>query len=129
MSEQSNVDVLKGAYEAFRAGEIDGVMAALDAEVDWHVPTVAPHGGDFHGHDGAGRFFAGIGEQWDGLAVEVQDVVAGGDRVVVIGRASGRLRSSGEDLGYGFVHAWTMRDGRAVRFDEYLDPAELLAAV
>jgi ketosteroid isomerase-like protein len=127
MSEHSNVETLKGAYEAFKAGDVPGVMAALDPAVEWHVPGVVPHGGEFRGHDGAGQFFAGIGEKWDGLDVEVDDIVAGGERVVVIGRASGRLRSAGEDVGYGFVHAWTMRDGRAARFDEYVDPAALLA--
>ncbi|HEV2813786.1 MAG TPA: nuclear transport factor 2 family protein [Solirubrobacteraceae bacterium] len=127
MPDQSNVDVLKSAYGAFQSGDIPGVMAALDPDVRMHAPDVLPHGGDFDGHDGAGRFFAGIGEKWDGLAVEAQDIVADGERVVVIGRASGRLRGEGDDVAYGFVHAWTMRDGRAVRFDEYVDPAELLA--
>jgi uncharacterized protein len=128
MSDHPNVAVLKGAYERFAAGDIPGVMEALDPGVDWRVPSVVPHGGSFSGHDGVGRFFAGIGEAWDGLAVDVGSVVADADRVVVIGRASGRLRSSGGDVSYGFVHAWTMRDGRAVRFEEYVDPAEELLA-
>ena len=82
------------------------------------------------GHDGALEFFGGINEKWDGLGVSVSEVLADGERVVVIGRASGTLRSSGEDLSYGFVHAWTMRNGRAVRFEEYVaPPAELLARV
>jgi ketosteroid isomerase-like protein len=128
MSDHPNVAVLKGAYERFAAGDIPGVMEALDPSVSWRVPDVVPHGGTFEGHDGVGEFFAGIGEAWDGLAVDVDSILAGDDRVVVIGRASGRLRSSGEDTSYGFVHAWTMRDGRAVRFEEYVDPPKVLAA-
>ena len=127
MSDHPNVAVLKGAYERFAAGDIPGVMEALDPAISWHVPEVVPHGGAFEGHDGVGAFFSGIAATWDGLAVEVDAVLAESDRVAVIGRASGRLRSAGEDVGYGFVHAWTMRDGRAVRFEEYVDPAGLLA--
>ena len=127
---QSNVDTLKAAYESFQRGDIPGVLSALDSDVEWHVPEAVPHGGDFRGHDGALEFFGGINEKWDGLGVSVGEVLAEGERVVVIGRASGTLRSSGEDIGYGFVHAWTMRDGRAVRFEEYVaPPAELLARV
>jgi hypothetical protein len=127
MSEQSNVETVQGAYAAFAAGDIDGILARLDGDVEWRVPSVLPHGGDFDGHEGAGRFFAGLAEQWEGLEVEVDDIVAQRDRVLVLGRARGRLRSAG-DAGYGFVHAWTLRDGSAVRFEEYVDLAELLVA-
>ncbi|HEX2087951.1 MAG TPA: nuclear transport factor 2 family protein [Solirubrobacteraceae bacterium] len=126
MTEQSNVETIKGAYAAFAEGDVDAILARLDDDVEWTVPTVLPHGGDFHGRDDAARFFAGVMEKWDGIEVRVDDIVAERDRVVVLGRAQGRLRSAG-DAGYGFVHAWTLRDGRAVRFEEYVDPAELLA--
>ena len=126
MPEQSNVETINGAYAAFAAGDVEGVLSRLSDDVEWHAPSVLPHGGDFHGRDDTGRFFAGLVEKWDGMVVDVDDVVAERDRVVVVGRAHGRLRSAGE-AGYGFVHAWTLRDGAAVRFDEYVDPAELLA--
>jgi uncharacterized protein len=128
MSDQPNVDTVRGAYDAFAAGDVDGILARLDDEVLWTVPRVLPHGGEFRGREGAGRFFAGLVEKWDGLDVEVEDMVAERDRVVVLGRADGRLRTAG-DAGYGFVHLWTLRDGRAVRFAEYVDPAELPATV
>jgi hypothetical protein len=45
--------------------------------------------------------------------------------VCVIGRGSGRV--GGREASYGFVHAWTVEGGRAVRFDEYSQPGpELL---
>jgi ketosteroid isomerase-like protein len=52
--------------------------------------------------------------------------VASGDRVCAIGRAKGAL--DGGQASYGFVHAWTVRDGACLRFDEYVDPSlELIA--
>ena len=124
----SNADTLKTAYESFQRGDIPGVLSVLDADVEWHVPQAVPHGGDFRGHDGALEFFGGIEDKWDGLGVDVSEMLADGDTVVVIGRAAGLLRATGEDVGYGFVHVWTMRDGSAVRFDEYVaPPAELPA--
>jgi ketosteroid isomerase-like protein len=126
MSEQTNVETIKAAYAAFAAGDVEGVLSRLDGDVEWRVPAVLPHGGEFRGREGAGAFFSGLVEKWDGLEVELDDIVAERDRVVAMGRAHGRLRSAG-DTEYGFVHAWTLRDGRAVRFDEYVDPPELLA--
>jgi uncharacterized protein len=125
MSEQ--LDLVNGAYEAFARGDIDGVLGAVDPGVRWRVPAVLPHGGAFEGREGVGRFFAGLAERWDGLEVDADPPIADGDRVAVTGRATGRLRSTGAQTGYGFVHVWTLRDGRATAFDEYVDPApELL---
>lgn len=128
MSDQ-NRQTISQAYEAFAAGDIDGILAVLSDDITWRVPGVLPHGGSFTGKDGALAFFGGLAEQWDGLAVSIDDIVAERDRVVTIGTAAGRLRSAGADHEYGFVHAWTLRDGVATRFDEYADPPKVLAGV
>ena len=47
-------------------------------------------------------------------------MVASGDRVCVIGKATGT--HDGRQTGYEWVHSWTVRDGAAVRFHEYVDP-------
>jgi uncharacterized protein len=124
---QKNVDLIRTAYEAFGRADIPAVMAVLDPEIDWHVPTVLPQGLDAHGHDEVAQFFQRLGEIWDGLEVKVQDLVASGDRVVVLGRASGKV--GGSDAAYAFAHAWRVRDDRAVRFEEYADPGPELLAV
>jgi ketosteroid isomerase-like protein len=120
MSEQT--DLVTSAYEAFARGDVEGVLGALDPGVRWRVPEVLPHGGAFDGAEDVGRFFAGLAERWDGLDVQADPPIANGDRVAVTGRATGRLKATGEETGYGFVHVWTVRDGRAAAFDEYVDP-------
>ena len=127
MSDQ-NRETVKRAYDAFAAGDIDGILAMLSDDVAWRVPDVLPHGGSFTGKDGALEFFGGLAEKWDGLEVSVDDIVAERDRVIVIGSAAGKLRSADADHAYPFVHAWTLRDGRATRFDEYADPPKVLTA-
>jgi uncharacterized protein len=80
-----------------------------------------------NGRDDVGAFFQKLASTWEGFNLEVDDLVASGNRVCAIGRAGGTL--DGEQASYGFVHAWTVRDGVCVRFDEYVDPSpELLSA-
>ena len=67
------------------------------------------------------HFFQKLASTWQDFNLEVDDMVASGDRVCVIGRAGGEL--AGVQASYGFVHAWTVRDGVCVRFDEYVDPS------
>jgi hypothetical protein len=59
MSEHSNVDTINGAYAAFAAADIPGILERLDPSVEWRVPGVVPHGGDFQGHEGAASFLPG----------------------------------------------------------------------
>ena len=86
-------------------------------------PSVLPHAIAVGGRDEVGAFFQHIGTTWDEFSLEVDDIVASGDRVCAIGSAGGTL--DGKQASYGFVHAWTIRDGICVRFDEYVDPSGL----
>ena len=121
-----NVELLKGAYDAFGRGDIPVVLGVLHEDVEWSVPAAVPQGRRVRGRDEVGGFFQNLVSIWSDFSVDVDDFVADGDRVCVIGRATGKVGDT--KTGYGFVHAWTMRDGLAVRFDEYVDPdPELLA--
>jgi uncharacterized protein len=123
------VQIVQQAYEAFGRGDISGVLGVLADDVDWSVTEAIPHGGRFHGRDEVGRFFRGIGENWEeGFSVEVDETVDGGDQVVTLGRASGTLRGGGGDASYGFAHVFTVRDGQITRFREYADPDATLRA-
>jgi ketosteroid isomerase-like protein len=126
---QSAADVVQGIYESLGRGDVPTILAALEENILWRVPENLPHGGDFTGRDGVGRFFQGIGENWDGLAVDIEEILSGEERVVVFARIHGKLRATGEETGYTGAHAWTVRDGTPIRFAEYVDaPLTLPAA-
>jgi uncharacterized protein len=122
--------VVREIYESFASADIPAVLSALGEDIDWRAPDNLPHGGHFTGRDGVGRFFQGIGEHWEALTVDIEDVVSGGDHVVVLATVSGKLRSTGENTGYTTAHTWTLRDGTPTRFAETVDaPLSLPAAV
>ena len=116
-----NVEMIEGAYAAFGRGDIPSILEILSDDIEWHSPTVLPQGIDTTGKDGVTTFFGKVAENWDGLQVEIDGIVASGDRLCAIGRAAGEL--DGSRTGYRFVHAWTINDGLCTRFDEYADPA------
>ena len=121
-----NVELLRGTYEAFGRGDIPAVIGVLDENVAWITPAVLPHAMTVNGRDDVGAFFQKLASTWEDFNLEIDDFCASGDRVCVIGRAGGKL--DGKPASYGFVHAWTVRDGVCVRFDEYVDPSpELLS--
>ena len=124
--ENVNAALARTAYEAFDRGELDAVIAEMTEDIELNVPKVLPQGGTARGHEEVGQFFEGLAAKWQDFGIEVETLVESGDRVLAIGRAHGKF--DGVETGYGFVHSWTVRDGRLARLDEYVDPApELLA--
>lgn len=127
---QSPADVVRGMCDAFARADIQAILGALDEQIDWRAPSNLPHGGHFTGRDAVGRFFQGIGEQWESLTVDVEPVLADGEKVVVLATLRGKLRATTEDTGYTAAHAWTLCEGTPVGFAETVDaPITLPAAV
>lgn len=119
MSEE-NVALARGLYEAFDRGDIAAILAALEKDVSWNSPTLLPHGGIAHGPNEVEGFFQRLMNKWEDFEFKVHDFVSSGDRVCVIGWATGSL--DGVRTAYGFVHYLTVADGVVTRFHEYVDP-------
>lgn len=119
--------VVTGAYEAFGRRDLAAILGSLDESVRWRAPEVLPQGGVYNGRDNVEGFFRKIMESFDGLEVDVDEPISSGARVAVTGRARGTLKATGKDIRYPFAHVWTIENGRATAFDEYVDPAELLS--
>ena len=114
-------DTVREAYAAFGRGDIPAVLDLLAEDVEWNVPDSVPHGMSTRGRDGAAKFFGGLAELWTDFGIDVDLLTDEGEQGIGIGRAHGRLRGETE-TGYGFVHVFTVRGGKVVRFDEYVSP-------
>jgi ketosteroid isomerase-like protein len=113
--------VVQAAYEAFGKGDIEGVLAMLSPDVEWSAPATLPQGGHFTGLDGALEFFKGLVATWDPLSLDVEAVGEVGPGLVAgIVRGSGSLRD-GSPASYGAVHIFNVKDGKVIRFREYVD--------
>ena len=73
---------------------------------------------------------ARIPEAWEGFEIQVDRLVTDGDTVVVQGRYHAtRARATGRPLDAQVVHVWDLRDGKVVRFQQYVDTRQLAAAL
>ena len=129
MSEQDNVDVVRKGYEAFGRGDIDGLLAA--ARSGCRVADAGAGGSADGGR--AARPRRGSGILPDPFAIldiqrfEPKQFIAQGDMVMVIGDDTSRVKATGTTMEFRFVHAFTVRNGKVVAFEEYLDVSPLVA--
>ena len=125
-----NTDIVRGLYDAFATGDVPGVLGALDGDVRWTEAEGFPYGGTYVGHDAVlTNVFAKLGSEWDGFTAVPHTFVAEGDSVVTLGEYGGTYKATGKRFSAPFAHAWTLREGKVVRFQQYTDTALAQAAV
>jgi ketosteroid isomerase-like protein len=121
MSEE-NVDLVRGGYDDFNSGNIEGVVARFHPEIEWIEPGGgnAPSG-TFRGPDSvANDVFAAVPENFDEFTCTVEEASDQGDTVVVSARFKGKNKS-GAELDTQAEHVWKVRDGQLARFENKLD--------
>jgi hypothetical protein len=118
----SNLNAVRGLYQAFAKGDIPTVLGFLDADIAWTEAEGFPYGGTYHGPNAVLEgVFMRLGAEWDGFAAVPAEFIDGGDTVVVLGQYSGTYKATGKSFQADFAHVWKIRDGKAMRFVQYVD--------
>ena len=118
----SNLDSVRAVYEAFAQGDIPAVLGFLSPDIEWTEAEGFPYGGTYVGPDAVlSGVFVRLGTEWDDFAARPDEFVDGGDSVVALGQYSGTYKATGKSFRANFAHVWKVKDGRAVRFTQYVD--------
>jgi ketosteroid isomerase-like protein len=130
MDISQNKQLVKQAYEHYKNKEIDGILAMVDDDVEWlgYESDLIPFAGNYHGKDEVAQFFSTIAQNQDVLRFDPQSFVAEGDKVVVTGAASYHVKATGLDYESPWVHIFTVRDGKIIRFQQFNNTAAAEAA-
>ncbi len=128
---RSPLEAARSSYEAFARGDLDAVVADMHSEIEWHQAQGLPHGGLYRGLDEVRRrVFDPLDEEWwEEFHADPDEFLEAGEHVVVLGRYTGRAKGTGKPLDVPFVHVWSFRAGKAVRFRQFLDTAGWVEAL
>lgn len=127
---QENVELVRQALEYFKAtGEFSPDLAA--PEFVWDMSTFRgwPEENTYEGLEGAQRFMRDWLAAWDDWQFDVESFHDAGDKVVAIVRQQGRATATGMPVDMTFAQVFTLRHGKQVRTQLYVDPSEALEAV
>ncbi len=98
------------------------MLGFLSPDIDWTEAEGFPYGGTYTGpHAVLEGVFMRLGTEWEGFAAVPDEFIDGGDRVVALGRYSGTYKATGKSFRANFAHVWKVREGKAVRFVQYVD--------
>jgi ketosteroid isomerase-like protein len=125
-----NVDVARRGMDAYNRRDIDVFFAEL-ATADfewWPALTRGYEGGCYRGREGVEQFIADTSENWEELQIVAEEFRDLGDRVLVLGRFSGRGKGSGVPVEQPYTTILDFRNDRIWRLRAYFDRAEALRA-
>jgi ketosteroid isomerase-like protein len=125
----TNSDIIRSGYDAFRRGDLDGVLSTLDENIDWVTPGPSElrTAGHRRGREEVALFFQTLNEMLQFERFEPLEFIEQGDRIVVLGEDTVRVRATGRTVDYEWAHVFEMRDEKTIRFREYGDTAALVA--
>lgn len=124
----NKTETLSILYNAFATRDMPKIFQIIDPEITVFQTDELPWGGDYKGYEGLRNFFGKLLEHLDSR-VTPEEYIEAGDCVMAIGRTSGKIRKTGEDFDVRVAHLWTFRDGKAVRFEAYIDTPAMLSAL
>jgi uncharacterized protein len=127
MSKQ-NVEIVRRGFDAFNRGDMEAWLDDMDPAVEYCPTKDFPEAGPFKGHDDVRRLVEQMLDAFESFALQPQELIDAGDKVVASVLQTGRGKGSGLFTENRFVYVITLRDGKAVRFDTYYDRRQAFEA-
>jgi ketosteroid isomerase-like protein len=111
---QESVEIVRATIDAWNRADFDAWIGAWDERAEFHPLRPRSNGRAYCGHDGLRRFVAEIGEEWERVHFEVDEIRGAGEQVVALGRLRARGRASGTERDLPLALVGVVRDKRVV---------------
>ena len=116
-------------FAAIGRRDRDGLLALSAEDIEWIVPGEGwPLAGTHRGHAGLESLLQKANETVETSYPEPPEFVAQGDRVLVVGVATGKIKATNKPFKDDWVFDVTVRDGKLTNIREYIDTQALARA-
>jgi ketosteroid isomerase-like protein len=128
MSIEKNIQTVKNFFAALGSGNSEALLALVAEDIEWIIPGEDwPLAGTYRGHAGLEQLLATASSSIE-TSTEPREFVAQGDRVLVVGFATGRIKATNKTFEDDWIFAITVRDGKLSSIREYIDTQALARA-
>lgn len=124
----------RGAIEAYNRRDLEVVTIGYHRDLEYYPYREFVEAGlaepCYRGPAGYRSYIEATYDVWGGdVRLEPTELIDLGDRVVLLADMPMRAQASGVALSQKYASVGTLRHGKVIRNDDYLDQAEALAAV
>ena len=112
MSTEKNIQTVKDFFAAIGRGDREALLALVAEDIEWIIPGEDwPLAGTHRGHAGLADLLETASKSME-TSTEPREFVAQGDRVLVVGFATGKIKATNKTFEDDWIFAITVRDGK-----------------
>ena len=128
MSIEENVQIVKDWFAAM-GSDMQRLLALSDEDIEWIIPGEGwPLAGTYRGHAELAAVLKKASKEVETTYPKPPEFVAQGDRVMVVGVATGKIKATNRTFKDEWVFDITVRDGKVAHIQEYIDTQALARA-
>ncbi|MGA9885214.1 MAG: nuclear transport factor 2 family protein [Candidatus Acidiferrales bacterium] len=128
MSIETNVQTVKNFLAALGRRDKQGLLALSAEDIEWIIPGEWPLAGTHRGHAELENLLQKANETVETSYPEPPEFIAQGDRVMVVGFATGRVKATDRTFEDHWIFDCTVRNGKVTNIREYIDTQALARA-
>ena len=129
MSIEQNVQTVKYFFSAMGGGNKQDLLALVAEDIEWIIPGEDwPLAGTHRGHAELADVLQKASEEVEMTYPKLPEFVAQGDRVLVVGVATGKIKATNKPFKDDWVFDITVRNGKLTKIREYIDTQALARA-
>jgi len=129
MSLDKNVQIVKDFLAALGRRDREGLLALADEDIKWIIPGENwPLAGTYRGHAGLEKLLQQANDTMETSFPEPPEFIAQGDRVLVVGIATGKVKATNKKWEDHWVFDIIVRDAKLAYVREYVDTQALAKA-
>jgi len=128
-SKKDNTTIIDNLYKAFAIGDIPAVLASMDAKVVWNAAegNAYADGNPYIGPEAVlNGVFARIGAEHDYFKLtDIKLHNMDNNQVLATLRYNAKVKKNGAEYNAQVAHLWTLKDGKVIAFQQYVDTKKL----
>jgi ketosteroid isomerase-like protein len=129
MSIDENVKSVQNFFAAMSSDKKQDLLALVAEDIEWIIPGDDwPLAGTHRGHAQLAAVLQKASEEVETTYPRPPEFVAQGDRVLVIGVATGKIKATNKPFRDEWIFDITVRDGKVKHIREYIDTQALARA-
>ena len=126
---QANVQIVKDFFGAMGRANKQDLLALSAEDIEWIIPGEDwPLAGTHRGHAELAAVLQKASEELETTYPAPPEFVAQGDRVLVVGVATGKIKATNRAFKDDWVFAITVQNGKVTKIREYIDTQALARA-
>ena len=129
MSAEENVQIVKNFFAAMGSTNKQVLLELVAEDIEWIIPGEDwPLAGTHRGRAGLAAVLQKASDEVETTYPAPPEFVAQGDRVLVVGVATGKIKATNKPFKDDWVFDITVRDRKVTKIREYIDTQALARA-